>query len=308
MKFDRRYLIGKMVAGAGALCLLPHNIFANEPCAVQHPLMPPNKELGGSCHNCGMMRPMWARTWHTYEVDGEALEVCSMHCLAEATVNAGGVPRNIQVALYLSPEKSVPAEQAFYVVGSKARGTMTMTSKLAFATREEAEKFAAACGGDVVTFDAAYQAALPSIAKENGMINKNRVSKGKIVEPVDNKDRCPVCEMYPARYPKNKCQLQTMDGEVVHFCSTYCLFAYLKDPGKYGKPGLKSRFIWVIDFESGQWSYARNAYYVVGSDATGPMGKEAFPFSNRKAAGNFTTAHSGKILRFTEVSFDRIMN
>ena len=308
MGINRRSLIRRMVAGAGILYLFPQNIFATDACKVEHPFMPPNADFTGSCHNCGMTRPMWARTWHTYELDGEHYEVCSLHCLAEATMNAGATPENIQAALYLSPDKTIPAQEAFYVIGSKARGTMTMQSKLAFATKEEAEKFAGTCGGSVATFDAAYQAASTSIAKENQMINKNRVSKGKIVEPVDNKDICPVCDMYPARYPKNKCQLQTMDGEVIHFCSTQCLFEYLKNPGKYGKPALKSKFVWVVDYDNGQWIYANAAYFVIGTEVAGPMGKEAYPFVNKKIAQNFAAAHSGKILRFAEVTIEKIMS
>ena len=307
MATDRRLFIRNMLIGAGIITLFPQEILASDQCAVQHPFMPPNKALKGQCHNCGMNRPMWARTWHTYTRDGQPLEVCSLHCLAEAALNSGTTPQNIQVALYLEPEKTVPAEKAFYVIGSKARGTMTMNSKLAFATQQDAESFASECGGTAGSFDEAYKAAITTIAKENKMINKNRVAKGKIVEPVDNKDQCPVCDMYAARYPKNKCQLQTSDGEVIHFCSTQCLFEFLKNPQKYNKPGLKTKSIWVVDYASDQWIYGSNAYYVLGSTVTGPMGKEAFPFVSIEAAKKFSAVHSGKVMQFNKVTIDQLM-
>jgi len=307
MAIDRRMFVQKILVGTALLYLFPKDVFAGTGCDVTHPLMPPNKKLPGTCHNCGMQRPMWARTWHTYELDGQELEVCSMHCLAEATMNAGATPTNVQAALYLAPEKSIAADQAFYVIGSKARGTMTMNSKLAFASEQKAQSFAAECGGAVASFSGAYQAAAKTIANENQMINRNRISKGKIVEPGD-KDICAVCGMYPARFPKNKCQLQTTDGEVVHFCSTQCLFEYLKNAQKYGKADLKTKFIWVVDYDSGNWIYAKNAFYVVNSDVAGPMGKEAYPFASVENAKKFSSLHPGKILRFKEVTIDKIMS
>jgi nitrous oxide reductase accessory protein NosL len=202
MAIDRRLFIKNMLVGAGIVSFFPQELFASDQCAVQHPFMPPNIKFKGECHNCGMKRPMWARTWHTYTSNGRSLEVCSMHCLAEASLNSGTTPKNVQVALYMEPEKTSPAENVFYVIGSQARGTMTMKSKLAFATKKEADTFAAGCGGSVGSFNDAYQVAMTVIVKENQLINKNRVAKGKIVEPVDNKDHCAVCDMYPARYPK----------------------------------------------------------------------------------------------------------
>lgn len=307
MTIVRRAFIRNMLLGTGLMYVFPHQLFADSKCDVEHPFMPPNTNFKGVCHNCGMTRPMWARTWHTYQSEGNSLDVCSLHCLAEATLNAITTPDNVNVALYLEPQKNTPANTAYYVIGSKSKGTMTMISKLAFATKNDAESFAGECGGRVANFNDVYQEAIASIEKENQMINKNRVAKGKIVEPVDNKDICPVCGMYPARYPKNKCQLQTTDGEVIHFCATQCLFEFLKRPEKYEQAGVKAKFIWVIDYESGKWIYARNGYYVVGSSVMGPMGKEAFPFVRLEDAKAFSIKNSGKTTRFQDLTIQLIM-
>lgn len=307
MKSNRRKFIGKAILGIGGLYLLPSKLLAEDLCSLQHPFSPPKKDLPGSCHNCGMMRPMWARTFYNYEVSGDKKEVCSLHCLAESAINSGQEPENVKVALYQDPYTMVPAASAFYVVGSEARGTMTMKSKLTFATAADAKKFAEQCGGTVVGFEQAFDMAKKSFTKENDKIAENRVRKGKIVEPVDNKDICPVCDMYPARYPKNKCQLQTKGKEVVHFCSTQCLFEYLKNPEKYSQKKIQPKAIWVIDYETDAWIYGKNAFYVVGSSKAGPMGKEAFPFMNKATAEKFVTAQKGKVLPFGEVTIAGIM-
>lgn len=307
MATDRRQFIRNLLAGAGIIAILPGVLLANNNCSVQHPFMPAKLEFKGACHNCGMMRPMWARTWYTYESGNKSLQVCSMHCLAEASLNAGMAPENVQVALYLDPAKLIPVDQAFYVVGSKARGTMTMNSKLAFESKQAAEAFAGECGGSVVPFSGAYQAAQKTIGKENKMIDHNRHKKGKIVEPVHDKDVCPVCGMYAARFPKNKCQLQTKDGEVVHFCATQCLFEFLKNPDKYKHAGLKVKFLWVTDYESGSWIFGQNAYYVMGTNVKGPMGREAFSFVNLENARKFASANGGKVERFAGVTIDKIL-
>lgn len=307
MKINRRVFIGRVILGIGGISFFPSQQVAADSCSVQHPLSPPKKDLPGACHNCGMMRPMWARTFISYEAAGERKEVCSLHCLAEATVNSGHQPHNVRVALYHDPYTMIPAASAFYVVGSKARGTMTMQSKIAFAREKAAQEFAHQCGGRVVGFDEALSLAAASFTRENEKIAENRLRKGKIVEPVDNKDVCPVCSMYPARYPKNKCQIQTRDKQVVHFCSTQCLFAYLKHPVKYSGKLLEPMSVWVVDYPSGAWIYGKNAYFVIGSTESGPMGKEAFPFVNRKSAEQFATAKKGKVLMFKDVTIQQVM-
>lgn len=280
---------------------------AADPCAVQHPLDPPNKELQGQCLNCGMGRPMWARTWMTHENSQGKSEACSFHCLADVALKSGEEPKNVMVATYMDPNRMIPAESASFVVGSKAKGTMSMTSKIAFASPDEAEKFAQSCGGEAMSYGEVLALAKESISKENKVINERRIKAGKIVEPIDKKDECIVCKMYPARYANNKCQLQTKDGKVYHFCSTQCLFAFLKDSAKYTKDEVKPMLVWVVDYPAGTWIGAKTAYYVVGSKAQGPMGAEAFAFDKMEAAKSFAEKEGGEVLTMKEVTIDKIM-
>jgi len=306
----RRLPGGFFIAAFGFLLLLSAFTivcFAADPCAVQHPLDPPDKGLQGQCPNCGMGRPMWARTWMTYENSQGASEVCSFHCLADVALKSGEEPKNVMVATYMEPGKTIPAESASFVVGSKAKGTMSMTSKIAFASAEEAEKFVQSCGGKLMSYGEVLALAKESISKENKVINERRIKSGKIAEPVDNKDECIVCKMYPARYPNNKCQLQTKDGSIYHFCSTQCLFAFLSDSAKYAKADVKPMLVWVVDYPTGTWIGAKTAYYVVGSKAQGPMGPEAFAFDKLEAAKSFAGKEGGEVLTMKEVTIDKIM-
>ncbi|MDX1267647.1 MAG: nitrous oxide reductase accessory protein NosL, partial [Oceanisphaera sp.] len=144
------------------------------------------------------------------------------------------------------------------------------------------------------------------VPQENKMIAANRLQKNKILEPVDNQDRCPVCEMYPARYPRHKCQIHTQEPTVYHFCSTQCLFAFLDNSAKYAGREVVPFLLWVVDYETQAWISARTAYYVVGSAKQGPMGGEALVFDHRARAEAFTAKHEGRVLLFRDVTPEAI--
>jgi nitrous oxide reductase accessory protein NosL len=251
---------------------------------------------------------MWARTWTLFENAEGRYAVCSLHCLADICRKSEMAPEHVQAALYLNPAVLVPAEEAFFVVGSRARGTMTKKSKLAFADRRAAVEFAADCGGQVTTWKEAYALALAGLERENPFISAMRMKKGKIVEPKDRIDECAVCRMYPARYGKHRAQIRTPAGQTVHFCSTQCLFKYLQDPRRAKSAGAASGMIWVTDYASGQWISAKTAYYVVGADMWGPMGYEAFAFDTRSNAEAFVGAHGGRLLPFSQIRIEEILS
>ena len=106
---------------------------------------------------------------------------------------------------------------------------------------------------------------------------------------------------------KDKCQIQTKDGQVYQFCSTQCMFQFLKDSKKYAKTSVTPFLIWVVDYPTENWIGGKTAYYVVGSKLQGPMGPEAFAFNNLKDAKDFATQQGGQVLKFDEVTIDKIM-
>jgi nitrous oxide reductase accessory protein NosL len=275
---------------------------------IEHPLKKPKMYSNiMRCPNCGMMINMWARTRHSFHHPEGDLTTCSIRCLADKTVSSGAAPSNVQVAMYIDPDKMVEVEKATYVIGSTAPGTMTMKSKIAFADKASAEEFSSNYGGEVVDFQGAFAAAKMELPKSRMLIDQKRKKTGKIKEPTE-KDVCTVCGMYPASYPKHNCQIWTMDDSTLHFCSTQCMVNYNADPSKYVKEPAKTKMAWVTLFSDGMYESAFGTYYVVGSQVNGPMGREAIPFKLKKNAEEFVMANGGKIVSFPQLTPKLVMN
>ena len=276
---------------------------------IEHPLKKPKKySKTMRCPNCGMMINMWARTRHSFHHPEGDLTTCSIRCLADKTVSSGADPANVQVAVYLDPDKMVAVEKAVYVIGSTAPGTMTMKSKIAFADRGSAEQFISSYGGQIVDFQGAFAAAKMELPESRMLIDKKRKKTGKIKEPTE-KDVCTVCGMYPARYPKYHSQIWAMDGSTLHFCSTQCMVNFNADPLKYvDEPAAKTKMAWVTLFSDGMYESAFGTYYVIGSQVNGPMGREAIPFKLKKSAEEFVKVNSGKIVSFPQLTPALVMD
>ena len=300
-RLSRRQFIGNLTWLTVTSLAWPLTARPDSCGALDHPLAPPAAGLYGRCPNCGMTQAMWARTWKTFRLDDRQRDACSFHCLAEMPLKSDQPLQDVRTALFLQPRGMVPAEAAWYVVGSSARGTMTRISKAAFLSRSAALDFAAQCGGEVRDYAATYRLAQGSLAKENAMIDKKRLAGKKIVSPVDLKDECAVCRMYPSRYPRYRSQVSNPAGHVDHFCSTHCLFIWLGDAKHDALAKGSAAMIWVTDFVSGRWISGRTAYYVVGSRSLGPMGAEAIAFDRQAQARDFSHAHGGRVLEFHQV-------
>lgn len=90
-------------------------------------------------------------------------------------------------------EKLIDAKKAFYVIGSKAKGTMSMVSKLAFENKADANNFIKEYGGKLSTFQEAIKEATKSLKKDSQNMKTIKIkkvySKGKkIFEKLCNKD------------------------------------------------------------------------------------------------------------------------
>jgi copper chaperone NosL len=305
----RRKMLGALAHAMVFLPLMPGSFSsASDRFKVDHPLVPPSPQFSGQCPLCGMVRAMWARTWIEFDQTDGVSQVCSFHCLADLTRKAGVLLKNINLAVYHAPQKMVDSVAAVIVIGSTAKGTMSPRSKIVFADIEQAKAFVTAHGGESTSFTTALDVARAGVSGENTMLVKKRLKKGKIVEPGAD-DRCAVCEMYPSRYPKNKCQIHAKDGKIYHFCSTQCLFAFLENPDYYVTSGFSPQLIWVIEFNSGRWVSGRSAYYIVGAKGvSGPMGFEALPFYKKSDADSFAGHRGGIMLLFGEVTIEKIFN
>jgi nitrous oxide reductase accessory protein NosL len=119
------------------------------------------------------------------------------------------------------------------------------------------------------------------------------------------KDKCPVCGMFVAKYPDWVAQIRFKDGGYAVFDGPKDLFKYLADLKRYApnrrQEDLKA--VYVTDYYAVTPIDGSTAYYVTGSDVYGPMGAEFIPFEKETDAREFLKDHGGKrILRFRDIT------
>ncbi len=127
---------------------------------------------------------------------------------------------------------------------------------------------------------------------------------------VTPKSRCAVCGMFVAKYKNWLTGIQLADGTEKYFDGVKDMMAFYFSPEKYGVSGRDQiKKIQVRDYYTMQWIDGRKAFYVVGSDVMGPMGKELIPFASRDAAETFLKDHKGhKVLTFDEITDDLVQS
>lgn len=116
------------------------------------------------------------------------------------------------------------------------------------------------------------------------------------------KDKCPVCGMFVAKYPGWVTSVTFSDGRTVFFDGVKDMFRYHQGLAQYAPKRKQSEIsgMRVKDYYSLALLDAASAWYVIGSDVLGPMGKEAIPFAREADARSFVTDHRGtRILRFS---------
>jgi len=122
---------------------------------------------------------------------------------------------------------------------------------------------------------------------------------------VGPKDKCPVCGMFVAKYPDFTAQIRFRDGVTFHFDGAKDLFKYYVHLSRYA-PGRKQADItavFVTNYYDLNLVDGLTAYYVVGSNVYGPMGRELIPFVRESEARDFLKDHQGKaLLRFRDVT------
>jgi len=123
------------------------------------------------------------------------------------------------------------------------------------------------------------------------------------------KDKCPVCGMFVAKYPDFVAEIVFKDGSYAVFDGAKDMFKYYVDLKRYNPAKTQSdiRSIHVTDYYELQPTDAARAFYVIGSDVYGPMGRELIPFVIEGDAMEFMKDHAGKqVLRFGDITADVI--
>lgn len=122
---------------------------------------------------------------------------------------------------------------------------------------------------------------------------------------VGAKDKCPVCGMFVAKYPDFAAQVQFRDGATFHFDGAKDMFKYLLELSRYapGRKPVDIVAVFVTNYYDMTLVDGRTAYYVLGSDVYGPMGRELIPFASASEARDFLKDHKGKsVVRFRDVT------
>jgi copper chaperone NosL len=130
-------------------------------------------------------------------------------------------------------------------------------------------------------------------------------AEGPAVAKPSTKDKCPVCGMFVSKYPDWLATLLFKDGTFRYFDGPKDLFKFLLDLKQYapGKGQSDVDRFFVNDYYAVRQIDGREAFYVLGSDVYGPMGKELIPFEKETEARGFVKDHGGRsILRYHEVT------
>jgi nitrous oxide reductase accessory protein NosL len=125
-----------------------------------------------------------------------------------------------------------------------------------------------------------------------------------VVKPSD-KDKCPVCGMFVAKYPDWVAGAVFRDNTRHYFDGPKDLFKFLLDLKQYASGKRQSDIdrIFVTDYYAVRPIDGRTAFYVQGSDVNGPMGRELVPFENAAEAREFLKDHGAtSIFRFNEIT------
>jgi len=121
------------------------------------------------------------------------------------------------------------------------------------------------------------------------------------------KDKCPVCGMFVAKYPDFLAEILFKDGSSLFFDGSKDMFKCYFNLKKY-QPSKNSSdidSIYVNDYYGLTFIDGSKAFYVMGSDIYGPMGRELIPFEKETDAREFMKDHKGKsMLKFTDVTPD----
>ncbi|SFV75428.1 hypothetical protein MNB_SM-3-957 [hydrothermal vent metagenome] len=144
------------------------------------------------CSVCGMTLPMFYRTNNAADHDGKHDQYCSLTCEITDMVINGKKLTNFKV-VDNTTLKFIDASKAYFVVGSKKPGTMSMISKYAFGTKKAALAFQKENGGKIMRFQEVVAMVKQNLQKEiqaakkrqAKMIKKGGMLYKKICSPIN---------------------------------------------------------------------------------------------------------------------------
>ncbi|MEA3499060.1 MAG: nitrous oxide reductase accessory protein NosL [Campylobacterota bacterium] len=130
------------------------------------------------CPICGMTLPMFYKTNHAAKHNEKNHQYCSIVCAVEDSLMNNKKLTDFKV-VDNTTLKFIDSKDAYFVVGSKMPGTMSVVSKYAFGTKEAANKLVAKKGGKVMKFDELYTLVVKSQAKDIKATKKRQAKAAK---------------------------------------------------------------------------------------------------------------------------------
>lgn len=134
------------------------------------------------CPYCGMDRTQWNHSRHLVQYEDDLVDgTCSIHCLAlSLALNLDRGPKAIYAADFGAAAEIKPlisVDDAVYLIGSNLKGTMTKSSKMAFANEAAATAVGKEQGGTDGSFDDALGQAYLDMARDTMMIRGRRAER-----------------------------------------------------------------------------------------------------------------------------------
>ena len=115
--------------------------------------------------------------------------------------------------------------------------------------------------------------------------------------------------MFVAKYPDWNAEIIFKDGSYAIFDGAKDMFTYYFDLKRYNPSKTLGDIdsIYVTDYYDLTWIDGARAFYVIGSDVYGPMGRELIPFREEAGAKDFLKDHKGKaVVKFREITLEVI--
>jgi len=129
------------------------------------------------CSVCGMILKIFYKTSHAVILkDSKKKQYCSIRCLIADWPIIKDKIKEILVVDAKTGEL-IDAKSAYYVVGSKVQGTMSIVSKIAFAKEDDAKAFQQKFGGKIADFNTVFKMASESLNKDSIMVVKKKQMK-----------------------------------------------------------------------------------------------------------------------------------
>ena len=109
------------------------------------------------CVICGMDLVKFYKTSYAATYNAKEHQYCSLHCLADHL--GQGIELKNPKVVDVSTLKLIPVLEAYYVVDSTKKATMSKVSKYAFSSLKAAEIFKSKYGGEIMDFYGALEKA-----------------------------------------------------------------------------------------------------------------------------------------------------